>query len=338
VGRGALRIWRWAVQCERFEVQKRLPEMIYLVQRLILNRYAWTKPSPGRLGPTGEGDYVKENGFGHEDWNFNYELAIDDCIYGYAYYQPNAQKRSELFSFAFTIYQSSKWFLAGFYLEATFAPDGPPLNNRVLNEKKCHLLELKHQYSVGRGWSRLTEQGIIHKLKEETRWLHWKVHVKNAIRLPEPIEIPHRIYNTKNYRLVRPQEINHATFNLLRQLSIETVLPEDNDEIAFPEGRELFLKHRARERNPAVVQLAKTLFLRKHRRFFCQACSFDFEKVYGELGRGFIEAHHTIPVSQLSSRSKTKVIDIALICPNCHRMVHRKRPWLTMGKLKTILQ
>ena len=59
--------------------------------------------------------------------------------------------------------------------------------------------------------------------------------------------------------------------------------PEE-DEAAFPEGRELFLKHRARERNSTVIQRAKSLFVGKHGRFFCEACGFDFEKVYGQLG------------------------------------------------------
>jgi hypothetical protein len=312
--------------------------MIYLVQRLILNQYSWTKPSPGRIGATGEGDYVKRSGFGHEDWNFNYELAIDGHIYGYVYYEPTFQKKAELFQFAFTTYYSSKWHLAGFYLDATFAPDGAPIDERVLNEKKRHLLELKAQNSLGKPWSSLTEESIVLKLKEEARSLRWKVQVKNAIRLPEPIEIPYRIYNTKNYHLTKPQGVNQLTLNALQELANETVLPEDDDETAFPEGRELFLKHRARERNPAVVQRAKALFLQKHKRFFCQACGFDFEKIYGELGRGFIEAHHTIPVSELSSCSKTKVSDIALICSNCHRMVHRKRPWLTVDKLQSVLK
>ncbi|MBZ5720635.1 MAG: HNH endonuclease [Acidobacteriia bacterium] len=312
--------------------------MIYLVQRLILNQYAWTKPSPGRIGAAGEGDYVKENGFGHEDWNFNYELAIADHIFGYAYYEPISDKKAELFQFVFATYQSSRWYLAGFYLDTTFAPDGPPPDSRVLKEKARHLLELKALNSLGKPWSSLTEAEIIRKLEKEARWLRWKVRVKNAIRLPVPIEIPHRIYNTRNYHLTRPQGISRSTFDALRQLSNKTVLPEDDDEAAFPEGRELFLKHRARERNPAVVRHAKTLFLRRHGRFFCQACGFDFERVYGELGRGVIEAHHTTPVSELSSGAKTKVSDIALICPNCHRMVHRKRPWLTINQLQTILK
>jgi hypothetical protein len=312
--------------------------MSYLVQRLIINSYAWTKPSPGRLGPAGEGKYVQENGFGHEDWNFNYEFAIDEHIYGYAYYEPGPAKKTELFQFAFVIYQSSKWYLVGFYLDATFAPEGAQRDKSVINEKMRHLLELKRWNSLGTSWTRLSEEAIVRKLEDGARWIRWKVNVNKAIRLPQPIEIPNRIYNSRNYHLTKPKEINATTFSALRRLASDAVLPDEDDETTFPEGRELFLRHRARERNPRLIDLAKARFLRTHGKLFCQACDFDFERTYGELGRGFIEAHHTIPVSELSSGSTTKVNDIALVCSNCHRMLHRKRPWLALSELKTVLR
>ena len=39
--------------------------MNYVFQRIVQNNFQWTRPSPGRLGPHGEGEYLKENGFGH---------------------------------------------------------------------------------------------------------------------------------------------------------------------------------------------------------------------------------------------------------------------------------
>jgi len=156
--------------------------------------------------------------------------------------------------------------------------------------------------------------------------------------MPQPAAIPERVFKSANYRITRPTEVNAATFNALRSLAKRTALPEDDDEAAFPEGREVMLQHRARERNSAVVQAAKAKFLLKHGRFACQACGFDFEDFYGEAGQGFIEAHHTIPVSELRQGSKTKAADIALVCSNCHRMLHRRRPWITMSDLKTLLE
>lgn len=106
----------------------------------------------------------------------------------------------------------------------------------------------------------------------------------------------------------------------------------------FPEGKIVERTHKARERNSQVISLAKDKFKQVHGRIFCQVCGFDFEKEYGEVGKDFIEAHHTIAVSEMTPDHKTKVEDIAMLCANCHRMVHKKRPWLTMKDLDKLLK
>ena len=167
--------------------------------------------------------------------------------------------------------------------------------------------------------------------------MRWKVHVKNVIALPEPTAIPERLFKSANYRLTRPTEVSAATFKALRALASRIAVPDEDDEAVYPEGREVLVQHKKRERNSAVVQAAKAMFLRKHGKFVCQACGFDFQDFYGDVGRGFIEAHHTMPVSELRAGSKTKAADIALVCSNCHRMLHRRRPWITMSDLKMLL-
>jgi predicted HNH restriction endonuclease len=59
--------------------------------------------------------------------------------------------------------------------------------------------------------------------------------------------------------------------------------------------------------------------------------------VYGDLGRGFIEGHHLSPLAELAAEWLSRVSDLALVCPNCHRMIHRRRPWLRLGELSAIL-
>lgn len=105
----------------------------------------------------------------------------------------------------------------------------------------------------------------------------------------------------------------------------------------FPEGKLVERKHKARERSSRLVSVAKERLIKEKGRLFCIACGFDFEKKYGKRGRGYIEAHHTIPVSEMRPGDKTKVEDIALVCANCHRILHRTRPWLKMDKLRRIL-
>ncbi len=106
----------------------------------------------------------------------------------------------------------------------------------------------------------------------------------------------------------------------------------------FKEGKIAERIHRSRERSSKVIEIAKKNFILKYGHLSCQVCGFDFEKKYGKLGSGFIEAHHTIPVSIMLENHKTSPNDIALLCANCHRMVHKKRPWLTMNKLTSLIK
>ena len=69
----------------------------------------------------------------------------------------------------------------------------------------------------------------------------------------------------------------------------------------------------------------------------CEVCDFDFYKKYGKLGLGFIEAHHKVPVSQLAGDKKTKISDLALVCSNCHRMLHRQRETKSISELKKLI-
>ena len=58
----------------------------------------------------------------------------------------------------------------------------------------------------------------------------------------------------------------------------------------------------------------------------CQVCSFDFEKTYGAVGRNYIDAHHLIPLSELKTGmdyTYSVARDFAVLCANCHRMIHK---------------
>jgi predicted HNH restriction endonuclease len=64
----------------------------------------------------------------------------------------------------------------------------------------------------------------------------------------------------------------------------------------------------------------------------------DFQSVYGRIGADFIEAHHIKPISTLHEDGEnTQVEDLAMVCSNCHRMLHRRRPWLERHELKQLL-
>ena len=107
--------------------------------------------------------------------------------------------------------------------------------------------------------------------------------------------------------------------NYNENLAVE--LTQEDDE--YEEGKEYLKLHLKRERNVQLIAKAKKKFKETHGRVYCEFCGFDFEQEYGELGKDFIEAHHTKPISQLAEGEKTKIEDIVMLCSNCHSMVHR---------------
>jgi predicted HNH restriction endonuclease len=64
---------------------------------------------------------------------------------------------------------------------------------------------------------------------------------------------------------------------------------------------------------------------------------FDFLAVYGEVGRGYLECHHLLALADLVAARATRLSDVVLVCSNCHRMIHRKRPWLTLASLAGLI-
>jgi 5-methylcytosine-specific restriction protein A len=98
------------------------------------------------------------------------------------------------------------------------------------------------------------------------------------------------------------------------------------------EGRILQRLHLIRERNPKL-RAKKIAQSRKQRgKVSCEACEFDFEATYGNRGRDYIECHHATPLSH-SGPTVTKLANLVLLCSNCHRMIHRTTPWLSVAEL-----
>ncbi|MEG4409005.1 HNH endonuclease [Microcoleus sp. MON2_D5] len=67
-------------------------------------------------------------------------------------------------------------------------------------------------------------------------------------------------------------------------------------------------------------------------------CHFNFEKLFGEIGKGFIHVHHIIPLSEINQEYEVNPIqDLRPLCPNCHAMIHRKYPPFTIEEIKDLL-
>jgi 5-methylcytosine-specific restriction protein A len=66
----------------------------------------------------------------------------------------------------------------------------------------------------------------------------------------------------------------------------------------------------------------------------CMICKFDFVKAYGDLGKDYIECHHLKPLADDDQERETKLEDVAVVCANCHRMIHRAGALRSIKEMK----
>ncbi|MFI0962370.1 HNH endonuclease [Streptomyces sp. NPDC021080] len=102
------------------------------------------------------------------------------------------------------------------------------------------------------------------------------------------------------------------------------------------EGRLLTRWALHRERSRPLRDRKIRAVLEEGSTLHCEVCSFDFTTAYGELGAGYIEVHHRLPL-HISGVTETRITDLALLCENCHRMCHRSflgESWRTPADLR----
>lgn len=113
----------------------------------------------------------------------------------------------------------------------------------------------------------------------------------------------------------------------------------DANDLKFREGKEKLRIHLIKERNHHLIKFAKQSWLDTGKgNIICSICSFSFADIYGKVGEGYIEAHHTMPVSEVTKNTIVKIADLAPVCSNCHRIIHRYRPWLSVEAMKMIVR
>ncbi len=315
--------------------------MRYLFQRIAHNYNRWQGPSSGRLGTDIDGDsYVRDTGFAHEDWNFKREVCADGYLYGYVYYQP--KNLGGEFNILFATYDRGEgWALAGYYEHATYFEDGADFP-RALRATRAS--ELEAIGPLGGDYTNANRAQIAKLLRKDAQSYRWRVRPTNVHLLQSPVHLPPHVADVRAYYFARPKELTREEYERVVKYVGEyrDRPPADNyvdgGEIEFPEGNLKQRTHFARERNPQIVAEAKRRFKKTHGHLFCEACDFDYHATYGSAGEDFIEVHHLKPVSEMRHGETTRLEDVALVCSNCHRVLHRRRPWLSIEALKKLLK
>ncbi|WP_025743483.1 MrcB family domain-containing protein [Aquimarina pacifica] len=93
--------------------------------------------------------------------------------------------------------------------------------------------------------------------------------------------------------------------------------------------------HRRIERNTSLSKKVKKL-----KGYRCEACQIKFTEIYGDIGKDFIEAHHLNPISKLGIGNFKVDLknDFAILCSNCHSMIHKLNDPSDLNKLKQIIK
>jgi len=125
--------------------------------------------------------------------------------------------------------------------------------------------------------------------------------------------------------------IKEKAKKLLENYSEIIIYPDEIEDNNLYEGIKKQITVNAYERN---FQARKECI--QHYGYKCQICEFDFEKVYGEIGKNFIHVHHKVDISIIGENYKVDPIkDLIPVCPNCHAMLHKRKPAYNPEEIKS---
>lgn len=110
-------------------------------------------------------------------------------------------------------------------------------------------------------------------------------------------------------------------------------LDVDIHTIAATEGRRRLVLHLQRERNQTVVRNKKKLATS----LACEICGFSFGLAYSSAASDYCEVHHLLPLSEVERSTRTRMEDLAILCANCHRVVHLHNPPYTLNQVRSML-
>lgn len=153
-------------------------------------------------------------------------------------------------------------------------------------------------------------------------------------------------HGNKREHLVLRQFLNDQTVGYSRALAIrelmemrqyfyEPIESFSNDAAAL-EGARIEKLCRGYSRSIQIRKLKVQELSAHGRELSCEVCGFSFKGAYGDRGEGYIEIHHIVALSESGERSTTTT-DLIGLCANCHRIMHRKKPWLTPSQLRALV-
>lgn len=129
------------------------------------------------------------------------------------------------------------------------------------------------------------------------------------------------------------KDILHYLY-LYEELTFNNIQIDEKKDLTAIEKKQYRLHFRI-ERNSSISEKVK-----KIKGYTCEACDFNFVTKYGELGKQFVEAHHLTPLGTLGiGQFRINIeTDFAVLCSNCHSMIHRLDNPGNLNQLREIIR
>ncbi|MFC3625180.1 DUF3427 domain-containing protein [Vogesella amnigena] len=136
----------------------------------------------------------------------------------------------------------------------------------------------------------------------------------------------------KSHKTITPVEITWS-FDPSADQRYEVLAEELVGTEKFIEGAAKSILVNVYERNPQARKLCIEIYGHA-----CSVCGFDFEKYYGAIGNGFIHVHHLKQLADINEEYELDPVkDLRPVCPNCHSMLHRRRPAYSIEELRILM-
>lgn len=153
----------------------------------------------------------------------------------------------------------------------------------------------------------------ILKMDKETKKFNW-FPMASGVLVPEDIAA---------YILKRIEKQSGSEFEPLSHESLSII----------SEGKATRISIITYDRSPLARQQCID-----HHGTLCVICGFNFEAMYGQIGKGFIHVHHIKQIADVGKEYEVNPIkDLRPVCANCHAMLHTKRPAYGIEDIKKLI-
>lgn len=115
---------------------------------------------------------------------------------------------------------------------------------------------------------------------------------------------------------------------------VRSTFPPDL-ELGVFEGEPRMVQHLRRERNRELAAAKRNEAQGKNKgRLICEGCDLDSRTAYPMVAQDVYEVHHRAKLSAAGSGRLSRMEDLAILCANCHRAIHRTAPMMTVEELR----